>query len=314
MRTSTPSAIQSSSAGSITVSIKYLLTSHRCLLILCVPSRRCSISQLILQDLFSFVHLRMSDPCDHHTLETLPNELVDRICSFVLGDELAICLNIKMRCYNEARMQQEHSKAVSGLQLLLRSNPLLKHHALKWLAHPMRRPYARTDNFLHFGARFGRLNARHIQKIDLKVSYKQKVEAELEWPALLKMLEKDMPALEHLKLYTRWSIFEPPYPSIDQDDSPSSLTREEQEMCAILRPSAFITLRHPTLRRIILPADTGRTYEEDENCVEKCVILDRGMYNQPGDLTRAWKSVSKWADETKTVKIQSEVSSRPHEW
>lgn len=221
---------------------------------------------------------------DGARLETLPNEILHRICFFVLGDESELCLNVRIGMDSVGRLQHEHSDAISGLRVLLKTNHLLRAHALKWLDNPRRHTYARTESFSYFGRTFGRCSARLLKRLDLKLSHKQKFEPESEWPDLLKMLVSDLPGLESLKLRACWLTTAPPHFPADVSEDPwNPPSRKEQEMRALLRSSAFIALRHPILQRIILPSDSEVSSNEGDLCSRRHLILDQG--NMPTEVS-----------------------------
>lgn len=248
----------------------------------------------------------MSVPSEVSRLDALPYEILREVCSVLLGDETSVCFNIRVGSYGIPRMQQEQAEAISGLRTLLQSDGQLRAHALRWLAHPRRRTYARTENFILFQATFGHGNANLIQTLSLKISYNQKTCPEKEWPGFLKMLELDFPNLVALELSTIWRIGDPQYLD-DSTEIDVSFTREEQETAMIQRLAAFVALRHPHLQRMIAPAESVRTYRGGETCSRTYVILDRGTPDESGHLPRAQKAAANWKREDRSVTTHCEV-------
>lgn len=280
------------------------------------PINSCNIVQTGTMDQFidetpTSVSATLIMPTPKSTLENLPSEVLSKICSNLLGGKTPICVNIARRVKDDQRptFQRGVPEVFQQLKNLLSTSKTLRAHAQAWLARECQL-YARSNNFTYFSEIFGRGNTILIQHLDLRLSFNEKIAHEKEWPKLLNMLVSELPHLANFKLSTSWQTGRPPYPPHESGDSFDSLTREGQETRTILRLGSFLILRHPTLRRMIWPADSGQTFEANENQSTVYVVLDRGMHKKPGDLKRTWKSVTKWTDETRASKVLSQVRLR----
>lgn len=243
------------------------------------------------------------------TLQTLPNEILEKICSQVIKSENPVDF-LRVRHSKDGKLSiysRGGNKTRLNLRSMLMTSSKLRMFAQQWLARESRFS-VRSDNFVKFPEAFGRANAALIEHLELEFSFTQKVQHERDWPGLLDMFSTDLQNLSELKLSTTWESGRRPYPENESNDPPGSLSREGQERRNVLRFAAFLILRHLKLRRLIWPAGSGPTFEIDEVRPSIQFILDKGKHHETNDFRRAWGTMEKWVDETRTNKVLCEVS------
>jgi hypothetical protein len=95
-----------------------------------------------------------------------------------------------------------------------------------------------------------------IQRFDLNTDFLTKTSHEQTWPHILGMLVGSMPNLDRFRLLSNHEANAGPYPLSETFDS-ALVPRYGQEQRVGLRFGAFLTLRHPKLKIMVLPAESG---------------------------------------------------------
>ena len=149
---------------------------------------------------------------------------------------------------------------------------------------------------------FGRANCHCITWLELTMDENTRRAPDRIWPGIFNVLRKYLPLLAYFEISYRIS-------TNDEDELPKELVAER--MAPLIHFMSCLLPGHPSLRRAIVPARNGPSYEYDEygwEEVDMVVIADKGFHNRPGDMTREWKTRSKWTEPNRTARIMEEVS------
>ena len=106
----------------------------------------------------------------------------------------------------------------------------------------------------------GRINASYIRELTLGMPESLKVDPNTALPNFLNLFCDTMPNLQTLDFITRFQIFG----IIGNDQSKAETYKRTKEERAMLNTAAWITLRHPKLKKVIWLARSGENYQERE--------------------------------------------------
>lgn len=126
----------------------------------------------------------------------------------------------------------------------------------------------------------------------------------------MKMFAKDLPNLMELETRSSYDVSKTlrPYPERGSEDPEGTTSPQDQEQRAVIKLGCFIIPRHPSLKRVIKPANSGPTFDIGETKIVNRIIIDRGYKESEDDDTRESKVIAKWKDATRQERVTIEVS------
>lgn len=151
-------------------------------------------------------------------IEDLPLEILEAIFGLLIQEGSVNVSVLRRRydgqhCLPSNKFMHGFPGSLTALDGLIHTSPVLRNVALETLGHRVTFR-ANSDTFTDFPLAFGPANARHIKKLELQLFFHYKLRDEDSWPAFIDMLEKYIPMLEYLKLwsfhdgnaYTLWNV------------------------------------------------------------------------------------------------------------
>ena len=156
------------------------------------------------------------------------------------------------------------------------------------------------DSFYNLPNTFGYANCRCITQLVFEMDEGIDRAKDRIWPGIFAVLRNNLPLLRHFEL-GHWFT------------NSANLSKEEiaEKYALLVHFMSCLLPGHRTLRRAILPAESGPSFEPNGygwEYVHMFIVADRGCYSRPGDMSRKWKTGTKWTDFGRTTKFVEEVS------
>ena len=137
-----------------------------------------------------------------------------------------------------------------------------------------------------------------IQRFDLMMDFRTKTMHEWQFAPLIKLLIEDMPNLTRFRLISDYQAQSIVFPPNESDDPHGTVSRHQQELRAIIRLCAFLIPRHPRLKVMVLPAQSGPTHHPNEQRIVTLVEL------YASDIKREFRTFKRFADGDALVKTE----------
>ena len=122
-----------------------------------------------------------------------------------------------------------------------------------------------SDSAKHFPKLYGSLATGMIQHFELHAQFTNKTSHEKTWPALLNTFVENMPNLKRFTRLTNYLTFGQVFSHNESGDPTGSVSRHDQKRRSLLRFGTCCTLRHPTLKVMVVPATSGSWYLNEYN-------------------------------------------------
>ena len=206
-------------------------------------------------------------PYDQTILGSLPDDIKTEIFGWILGTKHRIDLTVAHAKNGHPRLwfSSFFPHIREPFSTYLRACSGLRQEGIDHLFSTAVFVNRFSDSAKHFPKLYGHEATAWIQHFELDVHFINKVMHERTWPALLNTLVENMPNLKRLTILSRYLTSGAAYPENESGDPTGSVSRHDQERRALLRFGAFVTLRHPTLRVMVVPAKSGSWYRSDDH-------------------------------------------------
>ena len=218
-------------------------------------------------------HLGPLLPYSMTTLGGLPHEIKTVIFGWVLGFDHRIDLTVAHAKNGQPRLwfSSFFPDMREPFSTYLRACTGLRQDGIDHLLETTVFFNRFSDSAKHFPKLYGDVATGMIQHFELHMHFINKVNHERTWPALLNTLVDNKSNLKRLTILSNYLTNGQVYPPHESGDPTGSVSRHDQERRSLLRLGAFVTLRHPTLKVMVVPATSGSWYR-NENHEYKSVI------------------------------------------
>lgn len=241
----------------------------------------------------------------------LPNEVREKILLKVTtdGNETLRPSTTRQSVYGVRKQELDISfkTAYSRLLPLIAASKELRDECYQYLGKEvaLKEENSNILLFQHREAYWSKKLLARIQKLVVGMSQGMKLRGDQMWGQYLQFFVALMPELIHLELYTEFHHNDQPFPRKMSGEPLGNVERLDQERRCKLFFLAYLTLRHPSLNRIVQPAASGPTWEEGQNKIRHYLIAERSFNETSGDRDFIW--------ETKTKKASEDVDATVHE-
>ncbi|KAK5082229.1 hypothetical protein LTR05_007373 [Lithohypha guttulata] len=225
-------------------------------------------------------------------LLVMPKEIREMVYTQMSDDDDDFVADVTMKPPRSGRgrtmrLQYLFPQMITTYQSLL-SIPKLEEEVQEYIAKNVLFRGQHSSGFLDMPAVFGPDNCQLIHRFEMRVEFFFKLKHQGQWPDFLTCFVQDLPNLQWLKLYSRWSDRSQPHPEVESKDPAGTMTRFDQNVRSAFRFLCWLNKRHYNFQdkgRLILPAETGGRFGQ-EDVYSHFLVLE--TYRE----RRTWKSVT----------------------
>jgi len=228
------------------------------------------------------------------TFKDLAPELQNMIFACVLDHEGPIDVTVQLpRNYQRSWRLQKFPPGIRNMEDLLRAAKYVRELAKEYIGR--QNFTCNSEALFDLPSAFGPGHCSRILDLSMRMTWSMKCFDHTRWPSLIETFAKYLPNMAKLKIWSSYEAYKAsaPYPELESGDEYGTVTRQVQEERAVVRLGCWIVLTHPTLNRVIKPADSGPSFELREDHIVNYVIVDKGYSEVPGDDDRTWESVER---------------------
>jgi hypothetical protein len=214
----------------------------------------------------SAVNGRSPKPYPETRLGALPGETIMKIIGLVLGSEQTVDLTMPHAKGGRIKLRftQWFPALRDAFSKFLLTCKCARAEGIDYLSRTTRFKSRNSDSARNIPALFGTEATGMIRRFELHADFRNKTMHEPLTPPLLEMLVNSMPHLRRFSFCSDYLTHSVAFPQHESGDPDGSVSRHDQERRFLLRFGAFLTLRHPSLEVLVLPAASGPRYSSNQ--------------------------------------------------
>ncbi|KAK5075325.1 hypothetical protein LTR64_001531 [Lithohypha guttulata] len=223
----------------------------------------------VIRSLMQDLTIDDDSPKPTSMLLVIPHEIRNVIYSHMHDDDLVADVTMtppRSRRGRTMRFQHLYPRLIRSFESLL-SMPELEEEVHEYIAKNVVFQGQHSSSFIDMPAVFGAESCMLIHRFEMRVEFQFKLKHQGQWPEFLKCFVEDLPNLEWVKLYSKWSDRSQPHPENESQDPAGLMTRYDQNTRSSFRFLCWLNKRHPNFQtsgRLILPAQTGGRFGQHE--------------------------------------------------